>query len=188
MLKYVMLLLLLCAAGCQTTGTGETAVAVPPSQAERNEKLLLRIDKIVGTYEVVVQRAALNGQDPKQKEGWDIIGSASTSGYPGTFRFSEGSPSVNDSGRTGTYLLDGEPVTVSHEPGVHLIVKVIPELQNTARVLGVYVQVTQVGDDFESFTFPFDISCNLGEVLQLYSKVLPVASIATAYDLIVQMQ
>ncbi|MDF7823669.1 hypothetical protein P4B35_06550 [Pontiellaceae bacterium B12227] len=188
MLKYVMLLLLLCAAGCQTTGTGESSVAAPVRQLDRSEKLLLRIEKIVGTYEVVVQRAALTGNDPKQIEDWAIVGSASASGYPGTFRTSEDAVSVNDSGRTATYLLDGEPVKVSHEPGVHLIVKVIPELQNTARVLGVYVQVTQEGDHLESFSFPIDISCNLGEVLQLYSKELPVASMETAYDLIAQMQ
>ena len=108
------------------------------------------------------------------------MGSASTSGYPGTFRFSEGSPSGNESDRTGTYLLNGEPVRVSHEPGVHLIVKVVLELQNTACVLGVYVQVSQVGGHFEPFSFPFDISCNLGEVLQLYSRERPVASIASA--------
>ena len=57
MLKYAMLFLLLCAAGCQITGTGEPSVVAKPRSAERNEKLLLRIDKIVGTYEVVVQRA-----------------------------------------------------------------------------------------------------------------------------------
>ena len=184
MFKYIMLLLMVCAAGCQTTGTGESSVAAQSRQVDRNEKLLLRIEKMVGTYEVIVQRAALNGSDPKQKADWAIVGSASASGYPGTFRISEDSESVNDSGRTGTYLLDGEPIRVSHELGVHLMVKVVPELQNTARVIGVYVQVTQVGDCFETFNLPFDIRCNLGEVLQLYSKELPLE---TADELIVQM-
>ncbi len=174
MFKYVALIVLLCAAGCQTTQTNGTAAGGDLKSIDRNEKLLLRIEKIVGTYEVVVQRAALKGNDLKEKDQWGIIGSASVSGYPGTFRASEETRPIPNSSRIGTYLLDGTPVKISQESGEHLIVKIIPEMQNTARVVGVFVQVTPIGSCYDTFSLSFDLSCNLGEVVELYSKEVPV--------------
>ena len=170
MFKYFVFLMLICVTGCQTTQTA--AVVVEPVAIERSERLLLRAEKMVGTYEVRVQRVALVGEDADVIANWEVDGSVAVSGYPGTFRRSEGA--VEDAARVGSYLLAGDWVKVSHEPGVHLVVKVLPELQNTARILGVYVHVTSVGEHFETFSYPFDVHCNLGDVMLLYSKELPL--------------
>ena len=175
MFKYAMLLLVLCVAGCQTTQLEETPDLSSTTLIDQSEKLLIRIDKIVGTYDVVVQRFVFNGDQPDDENEWEILGTARVSGYPGTFRTLEEALPVVEGERKATFLLDETVQEISHEPGVHMIVKVEPELQNTARVVGVYVQVTTVGDAFETFTMPFDIKVNLGDVLQLYSKEVPVA-------------
>ena len=174
MLKGVILLMLICVSGCQTVSTGSAVEVAQTVSVERRERLLLRTEKMVGTYEVMVQRIALVGESPRVSADWKIEGTVVASGYPGKFRRSEDSLAVADTARIGSYLLAGEVTKISHEPGVHLVVKVIPELQNTARVLGIYVQVTQVGEHFETFSYPFDVHCNLGEVIQLYSKEIPL--------------
>lgn len=157
-------------AGCQTTTTGGAAPPVTP--VDRSEKLLLRVDQMVGTYSVTVQRAACTGNDPKDKDQWAIVGTGEVDGYPGKFRMTPGGAPEADAGRE-IFLLDGSPVEVSQEPGTHLVVKVMPELQNTARVVGAYVQVQSVGGYQESFRVPFDLTCNMGRVYEVYSRDVP---------------
>ncbi|QBG48129.1 hypothetical protein EGM51_12255 [Verrucomicrobia bacterium S94] len=158
-----------CLAGCQTTETGRAQNAM--KTAMRNEKLLLRVNQLIGTYEVRVERAALEGTDPKQKDQWAIIGSAGVEGYPGKFRASDGTEE-KDGVMQETFLLDGTPVKVALEPGTHLVAKVIPELQNTARVVGVYVQVPDSGG---VFSMPFDLVCDMGRVYEVYDCSVPTA-------------
>jgi len=160
--------------GCQTTETS-TAQQREKGFVERSEKLLLRVDQIVGTYDVKVQRAICDGANPMRRDQWIIIGSSEVEGYPGTFRISEGGVPLEHSVKE-TFLLDGMPVDISQEPGVHLIAKVLPVHQNTARVVGVFVQVKPSGEHVETFSMPFDIKCDMGKVYEVYSRKMPVGA------------
>lgn len=169
MFKFFALLgLLACLTGCQTTGTGGSQKQ--GGAADRTEKLLLRVDQFVGTYEVKVQRAVMTGADPKQRDQWAIVGSSEVEGYPGKFRSSESSAPA-ENGTKQTFLLDGTSIAVSQEPGTHLIAKVLPVHQNTARVVGVFVHVSPAG----TFSMPFDVHCDMGRVYEVYSRELPVS-------------
>lgn len=167
----VMLGLTVLTAGCQTTATGG-GTAAGGEHAAHCEKLLLRVDQLVGTYSVTVQRAACTGNNPHKKELWTTIGTGEVDGYPGKFRMSAGGKPEPGAARE-IFLLDGSPVEVSQEPGTHLVVKVVPELQNTARVVGAYVQVTPAGGYMETFSVPFDLKCDMGRVYQVYARDLP---------------
>ncbi len=170
---WIILAGILCiVAGCQTT-TSDPGGALASATLDRNEKLLLRVDQLVGTYDVTVQRAALNGEDPKQKDQWAIIGSAGVEGYPGKFRATESAEPIGGAALE-SFLLDGTPVKISQQPGTHLIAKVIPERQNTARVVGVFVQVSSVGKQVESFSVPFDLTCDMGRVYEVYAREIPM--------------
>ena len=173
--KLLLLAALAGAAGCQTTSTnGPASVAV--GAHEKSEKLLLRIDKIVDTYSVNVQRVELQGANPKQTDHWSVAASAEVSGYPGTFRKSDGTIPMAAAVRKGTFLLDGTPVECALDPGVQLVLKVVPELQNTARIVGIFSQTRMTPNGVETFSLPFDVRCDLGKVVVLYQKDLPVSA------------
>lgn len=178
---WIILAGLLCiTAGCQTT-TSATRDYSASATGDRNEKLLLRVDQLVGVYEVTVQRAAHDGVDPKQKDQWAIIGSADIEGYPGRFRSTEGAKPTAGAAQE-SFLIDGTPVKISQQPGTHLTAKVLPEHQNTARVVGVFVQVTPVGKHFETFSIPFDLTCDMGRVYEVYARETPMAVGAGEYS------
>ena len=179
MFKYIALLVLVIATGCQTTtspeGVSSTKRGSMPG-AEKSEKLLLRADKIVDTYSVSVQRVELNGTNPKQTDQWGMVASVEVSGYPNSFRKSEGSTPPDSAQSKGTYLLDGTAVEIALAPGVQLIVKVIPKMQNTARIVGVFTQTRATPAGAETFSLPFDVECDLGKVVVLYQKDLALAA------------
>lgn len=164
MLKMTLLCVLLCCVGCQTTTTPESGVA----QAEiirGNGKLLLRVEKIVGTYEVDVQRAVHMGADPAAKDQWKIVASTSVAGYPGGWLVSDGAGDASSAMVKGTYRIGGEEIAVSLDGGTRLMARITPETSNTARVSGVFVHVDAATG--KRFATPFDVTCVLGNVVVL---------------------
>jgi len=153
--------------GCQTTTPATINVT---RAADQNEKLLMRVDKIVGTYSVSVQRVEHRGMNPKNTSEWDVIGTAEVSCYPGSFRKSDNTAAADTASRKETFLLDGVPVEVALESGVQLVLKVEPKLQNTARIVGVFSQTRRTGAGEDTFSLPFDVECDLGAVTILYAK------------------
>lgn len=175
-MRYLFLLVVAVATGCQTTATRAPASSNNLRISGRSEKLLLRADKIVDTYTVSVQRVELVGENRTSTDDWDIIATAEVNGYPGSFRKSDGSKPVASATQTGSFLLDGAKVEVALDPGVQLVLKVEPELQNTAHLVGVFSQTRNIGTGMESFSLPFDIHCDLGKVVVLYEKETAAAN------------
>ena len=173
MFKLLMLFTLFCCAGCQTTTIEpvEPVAASPVAVATNSEKLLLRVETLVGTYDVDVQRAVLHGPDRTRKDQWAIAAAASVSGYPNVWRTSDDFPDPASAAVKGTYLLAGDSIEVSLDPGVRMIAKVVPESRNTARVVGVFVHVKDSSAGPTIFDMPFDVKCVLGEVVVAHDRV-----------------
>ncbi len=172
MFKYLMLFALLCCAGCQTTTPTIEPIDSPRAPiATNNEKLLLRVESLVGTYDVDVQRAVLRGADRTNKDQWAIAAASRVSGYPNAWRTSDDFPDPASAALKGTYALDGENIEISLDPGARVIAKVLPESRNTARVVGVFVHVVESPTGPRVFDMPFDIKCVVGEVVVAHDRM-----------------
>ncbi len=175
MLKYMMLLAVLGCVGCQTTRPVSQEAPYQES-ARRGEMISVRVEKYVTSYDVEVQRAvrvkAAGGGDQ-----WNVISAPRVSGYPEKWRFSESAVPPKGHAAKASYLLDGEQLEVSLGPGAHLIAKVIPEKQNTARVVGVFSQTKISGEGLEVFSVPFDLSCAFGELSVVYLEEIDVDAV-----------
>lgn len=176
------ILVLLGVSGCQTTASSPVVKTVSRA-GDQSEKLLMRVDKIVGTYSVSVQRVEHHGTNPKASGEWDIAGAAEVSCYPGSFRKSDGTAPVDSASRKGTFLLDGITVEVALESGVQLVLKVEPKLENTARIIGVFSQTRPTEAGMETFSLPFDVECDLGAVTVLYAKDVSPKSVEGLLDI-----
>ena len=81
MLKYIMLLAILCGVGCQTTQPLPHEASIQVS-SRRSEKVSVRFEKYVGSYEVQVQRAVRADESAE----WAVISAPRVSGYPEKWR------------------------------------------------------------------------------------------------------
>ena len=166
MLKYAALLIALCCVGCQTTQTTtETVTRQDPSL--KSEMLSLRVEKYVTSYDVEVQRAVLTDSETDQ---WAVISAPRVSGYPDSWRTTESILNPVEPAATASYLLNGEMISISLDPGTHLVAKVLPVRQNTARVIGIFSEAKATENGLEIFSVPFDISCVLGELNVIYRE------------------
>jgi hypothetical protein len=174
MLKYMILVAALCCAGCQSSqiaqsgSSGTSDLAVLP----RSEKISVRVEKYVTSYDVEVQRAIRVYSGNGEPDQWNVVSAPRVSGYPEKWRYTEAAINRDGQKSKASYVLNGELVEISLEPGAHLIAKVLPERQNTARVVGIYSHSRLTGHGMEVFSVPFDISCVLGELNVVYLEEL----------------
>ena len=178
MLKYAMLIAILCCAGCQTTQTATGSATVQDSP-RRSEKLTLRVEKYVTSYDVEVQRSILTSPKGSDEQRWTVVSAPRVSGYPNRWKTTESILNPVEPVATASYLLNGEMVKISRDPGVHLTAKILPERQNTARVIGVFSSTKMTAKGEEVFSVPFDVSCLLGELNVIYLEEFnePAASV-----------
>lgn len=170
MCRYLVLFAMLCGAGCQTTEKSSLNGSVA---FNRSERLSVRLNMYLDSYDVEVKRSVLESWANVTNEQWQVVGTSKASGYPEKWR-SSSVITTNLVGYTSgaSVILDGEQVDVPLEPGVHLEVKVLPETQDIARVIGVFSQVTIVDQDLEEVLIPFDVICTLNEPKVVYQKVV----------------
>lgn len=174
MLKYLIASVMLMCAGCQTTTTGPESVKAGKPAVPASEKLLMRADILIDTYEVTVQHAVLKGADPSDRNQWGIMGSTRVSGYPGSWRSTPGLMELSDDVTKASYFLNGEKVDVAVRPGTHLLTKVLPDSQNSARIVGVFITATMTPAGLDICSMPFDVSATVGQIVVLYQKDAPV--------------
>ena len=157
MLKYVMLIAVLCTFGYQTPQSASKD-AVFTKASVHDKKISVRVEKYVSSYDVEVQRAVrvqpLNGG----AEEWNVIAAPRVNGYPEKWIHTSDAVKTNEYAAKSSYLINGEVVEISLEPGVHLIAKVMPIKQNTARVVGVIAQSTMKNDNLDFISVPFDLT------------------------------
>lgn len=158
--KKLLLVVLLACAGCQTAR--HASIPVPrPLAPGGTEQVALRLEKYVDTYDVVVQREVLAQNQGDGSDEWKVVSARLVSGYPEKWRSApedvEGKRSPEIS-----FLLNGEMVKTSPSSDSTLVAKVLPQTENTARVLGVFTH--------EAMVVPFDVTCGLGEFVVVYRK------------------
>ncbi len=172
MLKYIMLLAILCGAGCQTT---QPLFEGTPAQmsSRRSKKISVRVEKYVGSYDVEVQHAVQNDDS----EEWDVLSAPRVSGYPEKWRHTLSAIPQDGYKVKASYLLGGEMIDISLEPGAHLIAKVLPLKQNTSRVIGIFSQTKKSKKGLEVFSVPFDISCGFGELTVVYLEDIDAGAV-----------
>jgi len=169
LLKFAMLITVVCCAGCQTTRpTADTAGM--PAGSPRSEKLFLRIEEYVSNYDVEVQRAVLNPAATSREDQWKVVSAPRVSGYPEKWRTTEEADDSDAVSAKTSYLLAGEMVSITLAPGSHLVAKVMPDKQNTARVIGIFSESKETPLGLEVLTVPFDAYCTIGEFVLIYNE------------------
>ena len=176
MLKYFALIGALCCTGCQSTQPSATE-SRSQGGVVRIEKFSLRVEKYVTSYDVEVQRAVFAPSPESGKSEWTVVSAPRVSGYPEKWRTNESIINPTEYSSKASYLLNGEMVEVSLEPGVHLIAKVLPVMQNTARVIGIFSESTETPLGMEVISIPFDITCPFGELNVIYHEQIKIDSV-----------
>lgn len=176
MLKTMMLLAVLCCAGCQTPQPASEKTPYQDS-SRRAEKISVRVEKYVTSYDVEVQRAVRVYSEDGEADHWQVVSAPRVSGYPEKWRATEATVNPSAYAAKASYLLDGEMLEISLEPGAHLIAKVLPEKQNTARVVGVFSQSKISDQGMEVFSVPFDLSCTFGELTVVYLEEIDIDAV-----------
>ena len=177
MLKYMVLAAVACCAGCQTT---QQTAGMKLEINSESERLSLRVEKYVNTYDVSVQHAVQKQAGNGGAVQWVVVSSPRVSGYPGKWRRTEESADPVGYRSTASYLLDGELVGISLRPGVHLVAKVLPESQNTVRVMGVFSRIGASGHGRNGMSIPFDLTCTVGDLNVIYEKGASIDPVVVA--------
>ncbi|MEE9367403.1 MAG: hypothetical protein V3V05_00920 [Pontiella sp.] len=175
MLNYLILIAVLCCAGCQSTPSsakGEPSSSVFP----RSEKLSLRVEKYATSYNVEVQRAVLTPSSVGGTREWNVVSAPRVSGYPENWLNNESIIIPVKRASKASYLLNGSMVDVSLDPGVHLIAQVLPVMQNKVRVIGIFSESRETPLGMEVISIPFDIICPFGELNVIYHEEIDVNS------------
>ena len=175
MFKYLILIAVLCCAGCQSTPSSVNG-GPPSAVSRRSEKLSLRVEKYATSYDVEVQRAVLTPSSVGGKGEWNVVSAPRVSGYPENWLNNESIIIPVKRSSKAAYLLNGAMVDVSLDPGVHLIAQVLPVMQNTVRVIGVFSESKETPLGMEVISIPFDITCPFGELNVIYHEEIDVNS------------
>ncbi|MEA2068764.1 MAG: hypothetical protein U9P12_06150, partial [Verrucomicrobiota bacterium] len=131
---------------------------------------------------VAVQHAIRKKAGNGEVDQWVVVSSPRVSGYPGKWRRTEEPADPIGYRSTASYLLDGELVGISLLPGVHLVAKVLPESQNTVRVMGVFSRIGAAGHGKNEVSIPFDLICTVGDLNVIYEKKANVDPVVVAAD------
>jgi hypothetical protein len=169
MLKHLLVLVLLGTAGCQS-GKNTAGRSAAYSFNGNPERLVVWLEKYVDTYDVAVHRAVLTFNGATLKDDWVPVASAVASGYPGAWRKSAEGTDIATDGINIQVMLDGEQIAVPLSRQARVVAKVIPDTENTARVVGVYVQGAQPENGLAELCVPFDIRTGLGKLSVIYLR------------------
>lgn len=181
MFKYLLLIAVLCCFGCQTPHSGVNNDTYVKASVH-GEKISVRVEKYASSYDVEVQRAVKVMPIGSLEEEWSVIAAPRVNGYPEKWMHTDAAVKTNGYAAKSSYLLNGEIVEISLEPGVHLIAKVLPIKQNTARVLGVIAQSTMASDGLEVISVPFDLVTGFGELNVVHLEKIDLAAVKQIAD------
>ena len=167
--RFLLLIGLCATMGCQTTQTGGTSRRMGAERFSRIEQLSVYVESYLDTYDVVVQRAAME-KDAAGNGEWVVLGSPRVSGYSGRWLAQASGQGGEGYVSKSSYFLDGDVVEVDVHPGVQLAVKIVPQKAGSIRVVGVYSQAQVGGNGWEEVNIPFDTTCSTGARIVVYRK------------------
>lgn len=178
MIRYFLLVALCASTGCQTTQTTVAGPRVATEPFSRIEQLSIFVENYLDTYDLVVQRAALE-KDAAGNGDWAIVGAPRVTGYAERWLAKLSDQELSGYASKSLYLLNGEVVELTVRPGIQLMAKVIPQKGNLIRVVGIYSQAEVTALGLEEFTLPFDTECATGSRIVFYRKEYYRGSSAT---------